>query len=239
VTLQAVLLDNWNTIVEAPELMRPRASLNLFLRVFQENELEYDREQLIAVYREISRRQVREAEEAGWTEIDYPARIRETLTRIGVEDPRRMELTRLAWRSYLIEWPRQTKFYPSTPKVLEQLRQGYRLGLVSNFMDGPTCREVFDRLGYEAFFESLIVSAEHGYQKPSRVLFDLALRELRADPAESVMVGDTYHADVVGAHRAGLRGILIDPSGEQKEVHGDCDAVIKGIAELPQTLLRF
>jgi HAD superfamily hydrolase (TIGR01450 family) len=55
--------------------------------------------------------------------------------------------------------------------------------------------------------------------KPSRAAFGEAIRELRADVAaagggrlrigEVAMVGDDLDSDIAGAHRAGLRGILV------------------------------
>ena len=53
------------------------------------------------------------------------------------------------------------------------------------------------------------------------------------------MVGDTYEADIVGAHGAGMRGVLIDLYGAPVEHLNDSDAVIKTIGALPEVLKRL
>ena len=106
-------------------------------------------------------------------------------------------------------------------------------------MDGPTARTVFAALGYEAIFDSLVVSAEVGYMKPSKVVFERALGELGSTPGNTVMVGDSYEADVVGAHAAGMRGVLIDLEGAPEPQLRASDAVIKGIGGFHEALKRL
>jgi putative hydrolase of the HAD superfamily len=234
--IDTILFDNWNTLVQAPELMRRGASLAIFQRSLLTQGLEYDCDKFIEAYRGIARHQVTEAEANGWTEIDYVKRLILTLEDLGVREPLKSTFAKVAWGDYLAEWPRQTSFYPDTPSLLEQLRGRYKLGVVTNFMDGPTARKVFDDLGYEKIFGSLVVSAEVGYMKPAPILFERALRELGSRPENALMVGDTYEADVVGAHAFGMRCVLIDLYGASEEQLKSSDAVIKGIGELPEAL---
>lgn len=234
--IDTILFDNWNTLVQAPGLMRGGASVEIFQRSLRGQGFNHDSTAFSEVYRPIARRQAKESEEAGWTEIDYIQRLMLTLEGLGVKEPLRSRLAIRAWDDYLAEWPKQTCFYPETPALLEKLRGKYRLGLVTNFMDGPMARRVFDDLGYEAVFDSLVVSAEVGYLKPSPVLFRRALDELGSRPESTIMVGDTYEADVVGARRAGIRGVLVDIYGATEEQIGGSDAVIKNIGDLPDAL---
>jgi putative hydrolase of the HAD superfamily len=234
--IDTILFDNWNTLVQAPGLMRGGASVEIFQCSLQEQGFELDCDKFTEVYRLIARRQVREAEANGWTEIDYIKRLILTMEGLGVKEPRRSRLAIHMWDDYLAEWPRQTSFYPETPALLERLQGKYKLGVVTNFMDGPTARQVFDDLGYEAIFDSLVVSAEVGYQKPAPILFQMALDELRSKPENTIMVGDTYEADVVGAHAVGMKGVLIDLYGAPPEQLKDSDTVIKTIGGLHEAL---
>jgi putative hydrolase of the HAD superfamily len=219
--------------------MRGGASMEVFLRSLGEQGFDIDGQRFSEVYRPIARRQVREAEANGWTEIDYIERLLLTLEGLGVRAPRRGRLAIRAWDDYLAEWPRQTSFFPETPSLLERLKDRYKLGVVTNFMDGPTARGIFDDMGYEAIFDSLIVSAEVGFQKPAPILFQRALGEMRSKPENTIMVGDTYEADVVGAHRSGMRGVLVDLYGAPAEQLADSDAVINTIGSLPEVLERL
>jgi putative hydrolase of the HAD superfamily len=237
--IDTILFDNWNTLVQAPGLMRSGASVEIFQRSFREQGLDYDCDRFIEAYRSVARRQVAEAESNGWTEMDYMQRLLTVLERLGVDEPRCSRLAAGAWGDYLSEWPRQTSFFPETPALLESLRGRYKLGVVTNFMDGPTARIVFDALDYGNFFGSLVVSAEVGYMKPSPVVFERALGELGSSPENTIMVGDSYEADVVGAHAAGMRGVFIDLDGASEPHLRASDAVIRSIGGFPEALKRL
>jgi putative hydrolase of the HAD superfamily len=237
--IDTILFDNWNTLVQAPELMRGGASVEVFMRSLKVQGMDVDPQRFSEVYRPIARRQVKEAEAGGWTEIDYIERLLRTLEGLGVKEPQRSRLAVRAWDDYLAEWPKQTSFFPETPALLEELQGRYRLGVVTNFMDGPTARGIFDDMGYEEIFDSLVVSVEVGYQKPASILFHRALEEMGSKPENTIMVGDTYEADVVGAHRSGMRGVLVDLYGATAEQIRDSDAVIKNIGRLPEALERL
>jgi phosphoglycolate phosphatase-like HAD superfamily hydrolase len=49
------------------------------------------------------------------------------------------------------------------------------------------------------------------------------------------MVGDIW-ADVIGARKAGIRGVLVDLYGATQEQIGGSDALIKNINDLPHAL---
>jgi len=237
--IDTILFDNWNTLVQAPGLMRGGASVEIFQQSLQRQGLKYDCDRFVEAYRVIAGEQVAEAEANDWREIDYLKRLMLVLGQLGVREPMRSQLAVRAWDDYLAEWPRQTSFFPETPTVLEQLQGKYKLGVVTNFMDGPTARKVFCKLSYEAIFDSLVVSAEVGYMKPSRFIFNRALEELGSKPECCVMVGDSYSADVVGAHKSGIKGVLIDLVGVSEEQRRCSDAVVGGIGELPGVLRRL
>lgn len=63
----------------------------------------------------------------------------------------------------------------------------------------------------------LIDSGQVGVEKPDPRIFEIALDSLDLPPEEIWYVGDTPAFDVVGARRAGLRPILMDPF----DVNGD------------------
>ena len=72
--------------------------------------------------------------------------------------------------------------------------------------------------------------------KPAREFFEIALRTVHCAAAETVMLGDDIVADVGGAQRAGLRGVLVR-TGKFRE--GDlasgitADGLLDSIADLP------
>ncbi len=88
----------------------------------------------------------------------------------------------------------------STLHTLKQ--QGFLLGVVTNrFWGGQPFLAGVQKLGLFEYFEpnTMAISADLGIRKPNPDIFRHALRELNAEPKESVMVGDSLHADVTGA----------------------------------------
>lgn len=120
---------------------------------------------------------------------------------------------------------------PDTPAVLKRLRRRSRLGVVSN--SNGTVADVLARMGLAGHFETIVDSHVVGVEKPDPRIFEIALDRMKARPEEAVYVGDIYHVDVVGARRAGIRGILLDPG----DVHGDKDCErIRTLASLESLL---
>ena len=58
---------------------------------------------------------------------------------------------------------------------------------------------------------AIVDSAIEGVSKPDPAIFTPALSALGHDPARVVYVGDTVHADVEGATRAGMQVVQLDP----------------------------
>ena len=235
--INTIYFDNWNTLVQAPDLMRRGSSTEKFHGYLESRGVDVPYELFAEVYRPIARMHTQEADADGYRELDYEKRIERTFTELGLEDAE--ELAKGAWRAYLDEWPRQTEFFPETSRILDSLRGRYKLGVITNYMDGYTCQLVFDKLGYREMFDSLVVSAEVVYRKPSRVIFEQAIRETGSRPENCVMVGDMYEADIVGANNMGMRSVLIDVYDNQQQHYGEATVAIKDISGFPAALEKI
>jgi HAD superfamily hydrolase (TIGR01549 family) len=89
--------------------------------------------------------------------------------------------------------------------------RGYPLGLLTNRQDVSRFHELLDTLDLRCHFDVALSSGEVGQAKPHPAIFYAALERTGAKAGECLYVGDNYWADVIGAERAGLRPILIDP----------------------------
>lgn len=58
---------------------------------------------------------------------------------------------------------------------------------------------------------AVVDSTQLGVAKPDPAIFDPALDALGLDPATVLYVGDTVHADVLGATNAGMQVVQLDP----------------------------
>jgi putative hydrolase of the HAD superfamily len=96
--------------------------------------------------------------------------------------------------------------------ALEALRAaGLTLAVASN-ANGALHR-CFDRLGLTRYFDVICDSALEGVEKPDPRFFEILLERTRSRAVTTLHVGDIYHVDVVGARRAGIRPLLLDPFG--------------------------
>ncbi len=231
--IDTIYFDNWNTLVKAPELMKRGSSTRIFQEYLRGQGLEVP-DNFIDIYVLIARAQNMKAEKDGHREPDYRQRLEEVFTELGLPGP--VGLSRGAWEHYLRKWPEQTEYFNGVPEMLEDLKESYKLGIITNYMDGPTCRVVFEKLGYDDIFDSLVVSEELGYVKPAQILFETALKETGSRPENSVMVGDTYGADIVGGNLAGMKTVLVDIYENQHENYHKATAVINDIIEFPEAL---
>ena len=86
------------------------------------------------------------------------------------------------------------------------------LGLVTNGAAAAQ-RAKIERFALADFFDVIVVEGEFGAGKPDARVFAHATASLGAAPAGSLMAGDNYECDVVGALRAGLHAVWIEPRG--------------------------
>jgi putative hydrolase of the HAD superfamily len=93
--------------------------------------------------------------------------------------------------------------------VLEILRQRYRLGVVSNFYGN--LEAVCQGAGLASLFTVLIDSHCVGAEKPDPAIFHAALEQLRSEPRNTILVGDSLRRDREGARRTGMRFIWMAP----------------------------
>ncbi len=104
---------------------------------------------------------------------------------------------------------------PETRQALERIAQEYGIAVISN-ADGRI-DAVLRRCGICDCFASITDSGIVGHEKPHPAIFAAALQQMKAEPAESLYVGDVYSVDYVGATKAGMQAILFDVAGAYRE----------------------
>lgn len=124
--------------------------------------------------------------------------------------------------------------YDDTIPTLERLQDSdYKLAIVSNW-DTPL-DPLLERLGIAKYFD--VITASHDTRvrsaKPDPYIFAYTLNAVGVSTEETVHVGDTFEADIIGARNVGIRPILIDREG----VHpGRWHETIRSLTELPELL---
>ncbi|MDO5834920.1 MAG: TIGR02253 family HAD-type hydrolase [Methanobacterium sp.] len=102
------------------------------------------------------------------------------------------------------------RLFPDTMSTLIYLKKrDYQMGVISN---GLTIKqwEKLIRLGLYHFFNEVVTSQEAGSEKPECEIFQLALERMDCKAEESVMIGNKFSEDILGATKAGMSAILVN-----------------------------
>lgn len=115
--------------------------------------------------------------------------------------------------------------------LLGRLKERYRLGVVSNFYGNVAtlCHEA----GLSDHLDVILDSTCVGVSKPDPEIFRLALKKIKAGPAETVFVGDSFEHDIIPARTLGMKTIwLKGPNPRLPENHGPIRCLISSLPEL-------
>ncbi len=105
------------------------------------------------------------------------------------------------------------ELYDDVAPVLTELSEsGLIVGAISN--SHRSLDAFCEHFSLRSLITVSVSSAEHGYMKPHRSIFDAALAKAGVLPGEAVMVGDSIKHDIEGALAIGMRAVLLRRSGE-------------------------
>jgi len=132
----------------------------------------------------------------------------------------------------------ESKFIPGALEALRFCRDaGYVMGIVSNtVLPEWIIVEDLERRGIASFFDFMIFSSSHGRRKPHHDIFDHALAEAGVPAKNIVFVGDRFDADIIGAARAGMHTVWINPDGKPVPDRPRADAVIRTLEEFTEAV---
>ena len=127
------------------------------------------------------------------------------------------------------------EMYEDVAPVLTQLsRKGLVIGAISN--SHRSLDAFCEHFSLRGLITVSVSSAQHGYMKPHRSIFETALSKAGVGAGESVMVGDSIKHDIEGALAAGMRAVLLRRSGELPIDLPAGLPVITTLADLPPLL---
>ena len=122
-------------------------------------------------------------------------------------------------KSYEINLSQGHWFLPGAEEAVDRLSKKYRLFLASNGTAAVQKGRMTSANLYR-FFETVFVSQEIGYNKPSKEYFDACFAQIPGfDREKAVIVGDSLSSDIRGGINAGIRTVWVNPG------HKDCGAV--------------
>lgn len=121
---------------------------------------------------------------------------------------------------------------PGTIDVLNYLDDKYMLHIITNgFVEAQSVK--MKNTGLENYFKEVIVSDGLGYRKPDERIFYHAMKLAGANKEESLMIGDDYQADIVGARKIGMDQVFLRP---EKDILKEATFEISELKELLEIL---
>ena len=131
------------------------------------------------------------------------------------------ETLSLQFRQEYLREDRWHAFGDSIATLSSLNERGYLNVVASNHV--PELQDLTVALGIREHVLAVYSSADIGYEKPARQFFRHILDDLKVDPSQCVMIGDSYTADVAGALRIGIPAILVRTNNEKGYLHHAAD----------------
>ncbi|MFD2874558.1 YjjG family noncanonical pyrimidine nucleotidase [Mucilaginibacter ximonensis] len=140
------------------------------------------------------------------------ARFKQTFLDLGVEPdviPQGFE------DAYVQLCPTKTNLFPNAHETLVYLQGKYQLHLISNgFKESQDIKISGSGLG--KYFTHIVISELVGVNKPDAAIFEHAINLAGTTREQSVMIGDSLEADVLGALNYGMDAIYFNPFNAPK-----------------------
>jgi putative hydrolase of the HAD superfamily len=238
-TIKGILFDLYGTLIDIDtdesmeEIYRSISHYLTYHGVYLHRERVQD-----SYYQIMKQQKETSAEE--YPEIDVEAIWNAFLKQEGIQSAdKRAKLATILAQIYRGISRKRLQLYPSVKIVLDELRVGYHLALISDAQPCFALPEI-QAVGLNGYFDPIIISANFGYRKPDRRLTEKALATMKLTPSEVICVGNDMFRDIYGASLLGIKTIFVD-SNQGAKSYNDViphyfasrfEDVLKGVAAL-------
>lgn len=126
----------------------------------------------------------------------------------------------------------KSNLIPGSREILDYLKPNYKLHVITNgFVEAQQVK--ITNSGLNQYFDAVIVSDGLGFRKPDKRIFDYAFAQAEAKPEESIMIGDDYGPDVLGAKAVGMDQVYFT---KELQANEEATFVIHSLLELKSIL---
>lgn len=115
---------------------------------------------------------------------------------------------------YRMAYQKHRRVSEGAEEILKLLKKNYKIAIVTNNLISEQ-EEKLEYLGLTKYIDLMITSEEARVPKPDPQIFNLLLTKLNAKPEETVMIGDSWEHDIMGAHNAGMKCIWLNHHKKQ------------------------
>jgi len=115
--------------------------------------------------------------------------------------------------AYIQELPFDNHLFEGAVEILDYLILKYKLHIITNGFEEVQHKKLKNS-GIDHYFSTVTTSEEVGVKKPNPKVFLTALNKANSLPTQSVMIGDSLEADILGANNIGMQTIFYNYRNE-------------------------
>ena len=115
--------------------------------------------------------------------------------------------------AYIQELPFDNHLFEGAVEILDYLILKYKLHIITNGFEEVQHKKLKNS-GIDHYFSTVTTSEEVGLKKPNPKVFLTALNKANSLPTQSVMIGDSLEADILGANNIGMQTIFYNYRNE-------------------------
>jgi len=113
-------------------------------------------------------------------------------------------------KQYFEKMPFQTNLVEGTKEILQYLKlKGYQISIISNGFREVQFKKL-ENTGMLQYFDKVFLSEDLKIPKPAVEIFQYAIKSVNAKKSKSLMIGDDWETDIVGAMNMGIDAIYFN-----------------------------
>ncbi|HLT32791.1 MAG TPA: YjjG family noncanonical pyrimidine nucleotidase [Aquaticitalea sp.] len=194
-----------------------RNSALTFDKIFRLHQMEVDMTRFLSIYEPVNLDywKLYRNSEIDKDKLRY-GRLKDTFDRMEcvISDERIYLLS----EDYMTHLTTFNHLFEHTIDILDYLEPNYGLHIITNGFEDAQYRKMKGS-NITHYFKTVTNAEMVGVKKPNSLIFDHALRLANARPDESIMVGDNYEADILGALEVGYDAIFFNYRKDESEAH--------------------
>jgi putative hydrolase of the HAD superfamily len=143
---------------------------------------------------------------------------------------------------YLTEMPFQTNLVEGAVEILDYLiLKGYSLFIITNGFREVQLKKL-EVSGLQKYFKKVYISEDIKAPKPSQKIFEYAIKSSNATKEKSLMIGDDFQTDIIGALKFGINAAWLDSAASIQAINNQANSYsnkiypLRKIGELKQIL---
>ncbi|PPK94348.1 putative hydrolase of the HAD superfamily [Nonlabens xylanidelens] len=184
-----------------------------YQQIFEEHHVDLDLEKFIRIYEPLNLQFWRMFRENKITKEDL--RFQRLKTAFDACDyPLTDEQIHLFADLYIKYLPNHNHLFDGCIELLDALYEKYQLHLITNGFNGVQQNKVKNS-GLSKYFKVVLTGETAGVKKPAPQIFHKALEMAGAKIENSIMIGDSFEADIKGAQNIGLPTIWFHVTNEE------------------------